>query len=84
MASEDNYDAFRALQFQLSRRGLESEAISLEVAIIRGGSRAERLELAGRALAAIRTANPALCDGVLAPPIAACVQAIRQEWPEYG
>lgn len=84
MASEDNYDAFRALQFQLSRRGLESEAISLEVAIIRGGSRAERLELAGKALAAIREGNPGLCGKVLAPFIEDCVREIRTEWAEYG
>lgn len=84
MASDENYDAFRTLQFELSRRGLESEAISLEVAIIRGCSRAERLELAGKALAAIREANPALCGKVLAPFIEACVREIRTEWAEYG
>jgi hypothetical protein len=84
MSSEENYDAFRALQFQLSRRGLESEAISLEVAIIRGGSRAERLELAGRALTAIRAGNPALCGQALAPFIDACVAEIRQDWPHYA
>jgi hypothetical protein len=84
MASDDNYGAFRALQFELSRRGLESEAISLEVAIIRGTSRAERLALAGKALAAIREANPGLCGKVLAPWIEACAQEIRKEWAEYG
>ena len=84
MASDENYDAFRALQFQLSRRGLESEAISLEVAILRGGSRAERLALAGTALTAIRGSNAGLCDKLLAPWIAPCVEDIRKEWPDYG
>ncbi len=84
MANDGNYEAFRALQFQLSRRGLESEAISLEVAIIRGGNRAERLELAGKALDAIRAANPGLCAKALAPFIEACVEQIRKDWPEYG
>ena len=84
MANDENYEAFRALQFQLSRRGLESEAISLEVAIIRGGSRAERLELAGHALSAIRAGNPGLCGKVLAPWIDICVQEIRKDWPQYG
>ena len=84
MANDGNYDAFRALQFQLSRRGLETEAISLEVAIIRGGSRAERLELAGKALAAIRDENPGLCAKALAPFIEPCVEQIRKDWPEYG
>ena len=83
MASEENYDAFRALQFQLSPRGLESEAISLEVAILRGRNRAERLELAGKALAAIRAGNPGLCAKALAPWIDACVLEIRKEWPDY-
>ena len=83
MATDENYDAFRALQFQLSPRGLESEAISLEVAILRGRNHAERLELAGTALAAIREANPALCAKVLAPWIEACVQEIRKLRPEY-
>ena len=84
MGSEENYDAFRALQFQLSRRGLESEAISLEVAIIRGGSRAERLDLAGRALTSIRAGNPALCGKALAPFIEACVAEIRKDWPQFA
>jgi hypothetical protein len=84
MPNDENYDAFRALQFQLSRRGLESEAISLEVAIIRGGNRAERLVLAGRALAAIREGNPGLCAGVLAPWVDACAREIRSVVPEYA
>ena len=84
MANDDNYDAFRALQFELSRRGLESEAISLEVAIIRGTSRAERLALAGEALAAIRVANPGLCHKALAPWVEACVQEVRKEWAAYA
>ncbi len=84
MSLAENYDAFRALQFQLSRRGLESEAISLEVAIIRGGSRAERLDLAGQALTAIRAGNPALCGKVLVPYIEACVAEIRKDWPQYA
>ena len=84
MASDENYDAFRTLQFQLSRRGLESEAISLEVAIIRGSDRAERLALAGQALAAIREANPALCGGVLALWIEACLGEIREALPKSG
>ncbi len=84
MANDENHDAFRALQFQLSRRGLESEAISLEVAIIRGGNRAERLELAGQALTAIRAGNPGLCDKMLAPWIDTCVEEIRKDWPQYG
>jgi hypothetical protein len=84
MASGENYDAFRALQFQLSRRGLESEAISLEVAILRGGSRAERLALAGKALTAIRGSNAGLCDKLLAPYIDTCIQEIRKDWPQYG
>ena len=84
MASDENYDAFRALQFELSRRGLESEAISLEVAIIRGVSRAERLALAGKALCAIREANPGLCGKVLAPFIDASVREIRSAWPDYA
>lgn len=84
MSGDDNYDAFRALQFQLSRRGLESEAISLEVAIIRGTSRAERLDLAGKALTAIRASTPGLSHGVLAPFIDTCVLEIREVWPEYG
>lgn len=84
MSSDENYDAFRALQFQLSRRGLESEAISLEVAIIRGGTRPARLRLAGKALTAIREGNPTLCGKVLAPYIEACVQEIRKDWPEFS
>lgn len=83
MASDENYDVFRALQFELSRRGLESEAISLEVAIIRGGNRAERLALAGKALAAIREGNPGLCGKVLATHVEACMREIRTEWAEY-
>lgn len=84
MANDESYDAFRALQFQLSRRGLESEAISLEVAIIRGGSRAERMELAGQALTAIRAGNPGLCGKLLVSYIEACVQEIRKDWPQYA
>ena len=84
MASDENYQAFRDLQFQLSRRGLESEAISLEVAILRGGNRAERLALAGKALTAIRDANPGLCGKALAADIEACAAAIRTQWPDYG
>lgn len=84
MASEENYDSFRALQFELSRRGLESEAISLEVAILRGGNRAERLALAGKALSAIRAGHPDICRKALEAHIGACVEEIRQSWPDYA
>lgn len=84
MSREENYDSFRSLEFQLSRRGLESEAISLEVAIIRGGNHAERLALAGAALKSIRAGHPDICRKALEGYIEACVQEIRTEWPDYG
>ena len=84
MANVENYDSFRTLEFQLSRRGLESEAISLEVAIIRGGNHAERLALPGAALKSIRAGHPAICSKALEGFIEACVQEIRKEWPDYG
>jgi hypothetical protein len=84
MTSDQNYDSFRALQFELSRRGLESEAISLEVAIIRGTSHAERLALAGAVLGSIRAGHPDVCRKALDPYIEACVREIRREWPDYG
>ncbi|MDP2133987.1 MAG: hypothetical protein Q8J99_10280 [Sulfuritalea sp.] len=84
MTNDESYDSFRTLEFELSRRGLESEAISLEVAIIRGGNRAERLALAGKALQSIRAGHPEICRKALTGFIEACVQEIRSEWPDYG
>ena len=84
MTNDENYDSIRSLEFLLSRRGLESEAISLEVAIIRGGNRAERLALAGAALKSIRAGHPDICRKALAGFIEACVQEIRSEWPDYA
>ena len=84
MTNDENYDSIRSLEFQLSRRGLESEAISLEVAIIRGGNHAERLALAGAALKAIRAGHPDICRKALEGFIEACVREIQKEWPQYG
>lgn len=84
MTSDENYDSLRTLEFELSRRGLESEAISIEVAIIRGGNHAERLALAGAALKSIRAGHPEICRKSLTAFIEACVQEIRSAWPEYG
>lgn len=83
MANDDGYGAFRRLQSELSRRGLESEAIALEVAYMRGTNHAERLALAGEAIASLKAGNPALCERALAPFIDVCVAEIRRVWPEY-
>jgi len=77
------YACFRALQFQLSPRGLESEAICIEAALIRGTSDAERLAMAGQCLVTLRAAYPALCGNALAPYLAPCIAAIRRAWPDY-
>lgn len=83
MATDDGYEAFRRLQFELSRRGLESEAIALEVAYMRGTGRAGRLALAGEVIASLKAANPALCERALAPFIDTCITEIRCAWPDY-
>lgn len=83
MTNHDALDCFRALQYQLSPRGLESEAICLEAALIRGTTDAERLEMAGKCLVTLRAAYPALCDKALAPYIAPCVSAVQRAWPDF-
>lgn len=83
MTDTDAFACFRDLQYQMSPRGLESESICIEAALIRGRNDAERLAMAGDCLAKLRATYPALCDKALAPFITPCVAAIQREWPDY-
>ena len=79
----NEFDCFRRLQFELSRRGWESEAISLEVCMQRASGRDERMRLAGKWLMVFRGEHAALCERALAPAVADCVAEIQATWPEF-
>lgn len=77
MNDDEIFDSFRSLQGELSRRGMESEAIRLEAVLVRRRSDPGWPGLAADWLAWLRSNHPAPCERVLAPALQRCMDALR-------
>lgn len=84
MSDDEVFESFRSLQGELSRRGMESEAIRLEAVMVRRGSGGDWPRLASEWLAWLRASNPAPCARVLAPALGRCIAALAAVGVDCG